>query len=106
MSWFIEFFGFGEKARAYILVKWQVFEGAYHFHAERCVRRAGLYGWMRVVKTPMYEYMEIEVEGQKTRIERLLENLREAPPNSRVTGIELEWKEYGQKKYHEFRSRN
>jgi acylphosphatase len=94
MSTLVEWLGFGPKARAYILIKWNVFEGAYHFYAERCARRRRLKGWMRVVKGPLYEYIEMEVEGSKYRIEKMIADLQKGPPNSKATGVDISWKEF------------
>ena len=89
-----DFFGLGERARAYVIVQWNVYEGGFHFYVQRCVRYAGLTGWMRVVKKPMYDYIEMEVEGTKYRIDKLIEKLQKSPSNSKVTGLNITWKTY------------
>ncbi|HOY63470.1 MAG: Acylphosphatase [bacterium ADurb.Bin236] len=37
--------------------------------------------------------VEVEAEGERESLERLLEALRKGPPASRVSGVEAEWSE-------------
>ena len=90
----LDFVGIGENARAFIIVQWHVLEGGFHFHVERCARETGVKGWMRVIQKPMYDYIEMEVEGSKYKIDKLIERLKQGHKNSKVSGLDISWKTY------------
>lgn len=77
-----------------MVIRWPIYEGGFHFHVERCARRNGLKGWLKVVKQPMYEYVEVEVEGRRRKIDRFLADLQQVPGRAKPMGVELQWKTY------------
>jgi acylphosphatase len=93
------------KAAAYIVVRGRVYEGSYHFFAERAAKSHNLKGWLRVVHNSMSPYMELTVEGRRKAIERFTEDLRKGPPLSQISKVELEWKDAGER-FHDFRVRH
>src|SRR4051794_6009833 len=95
--------GFSPLARAHVTFNGHAYEGGFHFAVERRARLTGVKGWMRSMRMPMYEYVELEVEGRKGKIERLISQLREMK-NAKITSVDLQWRPYtGQ--YREFRVR-
>lgn len=102
---FLDAFGLGAKARAYIVLRGNVYEGAYHRFTELTVRKLGLQGWMRVVSRDMDSYIEVEVEGTRYRILRILEELKKGPATAKIFGAEVQWKTF-KRLYNDFRLRN
>jgi acylphosphatase len=99
-----DFFGFGEDARAYMVIQWRVYQGSFHFFVQQCVRYAGLKGWMRVVQKPMYDYIELEVEGSKYKINKLILTLQKGHKNEKASGLDITWKTY-KEMYRDFQVR-
>jgi len=64
----------------------------------------GLKGWMKVTQLPMSSYIEIEVEGLKSVIDKYLIILRQGTPGSKITDIQLEWRLY-ENRFQDFRLR-
>src|SRR5579864_2980413 len=105
MATFWNYLGFGPKTAARVMIRGEVYEGGYHFFAERAVRSRSLTGWMRVVKLPMNSYVELELEGKKWKIEDLLLELRVGPAHSRISGVEVEYRNF-RNAFRDFRLRN
>jgi acylphosphatase len=60
----------------------------------------GLTGSVRNVLQPAA--VEVHAEGERSALERLLEQLHEGPPDARVDRVEVEWGEY-QGRFGDFR---
>jgi len=82
----------GERARAFIVIRCQAYEGRFHFYVERCIRAGDLKGWMRVIQKPMYDYIEMELEGSKYQMDKFIANLQKGPPDAKTSGLEISWK--------------
>ena len=101
----INFIDLGPKARAYVRIRGNIFEGAYHLYVEERVRSHGLRGWMRVLHLPIDSYLEIELEGSRHRLEMLLVDFQHGPATAKVFNAEVNWKTF-RNEFHDFRLRH
>jgi acylphosphatase len=78
-------------ARAHIWVKGRVQGVGFRAHVEYSARQiGGLTGWVRNVG---YDTVEAVAEGQRDRVERLIEAVRQGPRASRVDDSNVEWEQ-------------
>ena len=77
-----------EKARAYIRVYGRVQGVGYRFFTERHARKLGLKGYVRNREDST---VEVVVEGEKNKIEELIEKLKKGPFLARVDRIDIRW---------------
>jgi acylphosphatase len=80
-----------QKARIHIFVSGQV-QGVF-FRAETRIKakELGLFGWVRNLENGQ---VEILAEGEKEKLEKLVEWAKEGPALARVNGLKVEWQEY------------
>jgi acylphosphatase len=88
-----------EKATVKIRVYGRVKGIGYRAFARATATRLGITGYAR--NLPDEEAVEIEAEGEKTRLEQFISRLKSGPPLSRVTKIDANWTEFTEK-YAEF----
>jgi len=79
-------------ARAHIFVSGRVQGVFYRGYTERWARSLGLSGWVRNLFDGR---VEVLVEGEKTRIEELIDRLKAGPSRARVEQVGVEWGEAG-----------
>ena len=77
-----------ERAAARILVKGLVQGVGYRYFTIQTARGLGLTGW--VMNRPDGS-VEVEAEGEKTRITALIEELKVGPRWSQVKDVRVEW---------------
>lgn len=79
------------KAGVHILVEGRV-QGVYFRWSTRDeARDLNLTGWVR----NLYDgTVEVMAEGEKDRLDLLIEWCRHGPPGARVTDVSVEWQEY------------
>ena len=78
-----------EIARAHIWVKGRVQGVGFRVHVEYIARQiGGLTGWVRNVG---YDTVEAVAEGERAKVERLIEAIKQGPRSSRVDGANVEW---------------
>ena len=96
-------FSSAAKARTRIKVKGRIFEGSYHVLAEQKARDHSLKGWMKVRDglSPA-AYLEIEVEGDETKIQDYITDLRKGNRDSHVTMVTVEMMPYVKSQYSNF----
>jgi acylphosphatase len=78
-------------ARAHVFVSGRVQGVFFRDHTRRWAASLGLKGWVRNVYDGR---VEIIAEGEKGKVESLIDRLREGPPISRVENVEVAWEEY------------
>jgi acylphosphatase len=79
----------GEVVRAHIWVKGRVQGVGFRAHVEYRARRiGGLTGWVRNVG---YNAVEAIAEGERSRVEQLIDVMKEGPSASRVDESRVEW---------------
>jgi acylphosphatase len=78
-----------EIVRAHIRVKGRVQGVGFRAHVEYAARQiGGLTGWVRNVG---YDTVESVIEGDKSKVERLIEAIKQGPRSSRVDESEVDW---------------
>ena len=79
----------GRRVRAHIWVKGRVQGVGFRAHVEYRARQiGGLTGWVRNVG---YDTVEAVVEGERERVERLIELMKDGPRGSRVDESKVDW---------------
>ena len=77
--------------RAHIWVKGRVQGVGFRAHVEyRARQMGGLTGWVRNVG---YDTVEAVVEGERGKVDRFFEMMKEGPRGSRVDESKIEWEE-------------
>ena len=78
-----------ETVRAHIWVVGRVQGVGFRAHVEYSARRiGGLTGWVRNVG---YDTVEAMAEGERKKVERLIEAMKQGPRGSRVDESRVEW---------------
>jgi acylphosphatase len=78
-----------QKVRAHIWVKGRVQGVGFRAHVEYSARQiGGLTGWVRNVG---YDTVEAVAEGEKSKVERFIEMMKEGPRMSQVDEAKVEW---------------
>ena len=78
-------------ARAHVFVSGRVQGVFFRDHTRRWASSLGLTGWVRNVYDGR---VELIAEGEKGKVESLIDRLREGPPIARVENVEVTWEEY------------
>ena len=78
-----------ETVRAHVRVRGRVQGVGFRAHVEYSARQiGGLTGWVRNVG---YDTVEAVVEGERDKVERLIEAIRQGPRASRVDESNVDW---------------
>lgn len=81
----------GRRVRAHIWVHGRVQGVGFRAHVEYSARQiGGLTGWVRNVG---YDTVEAIAEGERDKVERLIEAMKQGPRASRVDESKVEWEE-------------
>jgi len=79
------------KARAHIFVSGRVQGVFFRDHTQRWASSLKLTGWVR----NMYDgRVEVLAEGEKEKIEDLINKLKAGPPMAHVEEVDVSWEEY------------
>jgi acylphosphatase len=81
-----------EKASFHAIVSGRV-QGV--FYRMFVYREANALGVCGTVHNLLDGRVEVRAEGFRSSLETLLERLRKGPPRAQVTGLEVDWGEYG-----------
>ena len=76
------------RSRAHVRVKGRVQAVGFRAHVEYYARQIGVTGWVRNVG---YDTVEAVAEGEREKVERFIELMKEGPRGSRVDESKLEW---------------
>ena len=80
-----------ERVRAHVWVKGRVQAVGFRAHVEYSARQiGGLTGWVRNVG---YDTVEAIAEGEREKVERFIEMMKQGPHASRVDESKVEWEE-------------
>ena len=74
--------------RAHIWVKGRVQGVGFRAHVEFYAREAGVTGWVRNVG---WDTVDAVAEGEREKVERFIEMMKEGPRGSRVDESKVEW---------------
>lgn len=78
-----------DTVRAHVWVKGRVQGVGFRAHVEYSAGQiGGLTGWVRNVG---YDTVEAVAEGQREKVERLIETIKQGPRGSRVDDARVEW---------------
>ena len=80
-----------EKARCHVLVSGRVQGVFFRQNTLEKAKSLGLKGW---VKNRGDGKVEAVFEGEKEKIEKILEWMRKGPPFARVDGLEIKWEDF------------
>ncbi len=80
-----------EKSRAHIFVSGLVQGVFYRAETRERAKKLGLFGWVRNLADGR---VEVLVEGEKSKIEKLIEWLNQGPQLAQVEKVEVEWEDY------------
>ena len=79
----------GRRVRAHIWVHGRVQGVGFRAHVEYRARQiGGLTGWVRNVG---YDTVEAVVEGERSKVERFIELMKDGPRGSRVDESKVDW---------------
>ena len=68
-------------------------QGVYfRYFVREAAKALGLKGYAR--NLPSGDAVEVQAEGEKQRLEKLVEQLKIGPPGARVEEVETNWSEY------------
>jgi acylphosphatase len=77
--------------RAHVWVKGRVQGVGFRAHVEYCARQiGGLTGWVRNIG---YDTVEAVAEGERGKVEQLIEMVKEGPRAARVDDSKIDWEE-------------
>ena len=87
----LTYFKFQMKARAHILVTGRVQGVFFRDHTQKWASSLNLTGWVRNIRSGQ---VELVAEGDKEKIEELINRLNEGPPLAQVEKVDVNWEEY------------
>ena len=79
-----------QDVRAHVWVKGRVQGVGFRAHVEYYARKIGVTGWVRNVG---YDTVEAVAEGEKSKVERFIEMMKDGPSMSQVDEAKVEWEE-------------
>src|SRR5512140_3918226 len=77
-----------ELQRVHIVVKGRVQGVGFRGHVQYSARQIGVTGWVRNVG---YDTVEAVGEGEREKLERLVDAIKTGPRNSQVNEANVEW---------------
>jgi acylphosphatase len=80
-----------EKMRCHVLVSGRVQGVFFRQNTRERARALGLKGWVRNTEDGKVEAV---FEGEREKIEKILEWMRKGPPFARVDGLKIEWEDF------------
>lgn len=79
-----------KPVRVHVWVKGRVQGVGFRAHVEFYARRIGVTGWVRNVG---WDTVEAVAEGERDKVERFIETMKEGPRMSQVEEARVEWEE-------------
>lgn len=80
-----------ENARAHLIISGRVQGVFYRMETKHAADRIGVFGWVRNKRDGRVEAI---VEGEKARVEALIQWCQKGPPAARVQNVEVSWESY------------
>ncbi len=78
----------GEIERVHVWVKGRVQNVGFRAHVQYSARQIGVTGWVRNVG---YDTVEAVAEGEREKVERLVDAMKRGPRGSQVDESNVEW---------------
>lgn len=79
------------KVRCHIFVSGRVQGVFFRANTQKVAQSLGVFGW---VKNTEDGRVEVLVEGEKEKVEELINWLKRGPPLAKVENLSIEWQEY------------
>ena len=79
------------KARAHVLISGQVQGVFFRYHTKEMAKGVGVGGWVRNLPDGRVEAV---FEGEKEKIDEMIEFCRKGPPSAHVTKLEVKWEPF------------
>lgn len=80
-----------KKARARVIIEGRVQGVFFRYHTQDVAFKLGVKGW---VKNRRDGRVEALFEGEKERVDQIIQWCHRGPPEARVTKVCLDWEEY------------
>jgi acylphosphatase len=80
-----------EKRRARVIVKGRVQGVFFRYSTREMANKLGVFGW---VKNRWDGSVEAVFEGDRNRVEEMIEWSRKGPPGAHVQRVDSEWEDY------------
>ena len=80
-----------QKVRAHILVSGRVQGVYFRENTRKKAQELGVFGWVRNLKDGKVEAL---FEGDKEKVERMVDWARQGPSSAKVENIEIDWQDY------------
>jgi len=80
-----------KKVRAHILVSGLVQGVFFRFFTVKKAKEFGVFGWVKNLPDGKIEAI---FEGEKEKVQNLVEWMKRGPPNARVDGVKIEWQKF------------
>jgi acylphosphatase len=77
-----------EKVRARVIIEGRVQGVFFRHHTQETAHGLGVKGWVRNRRD---RTVEAVFEGDKDRVDRIIEWCHQGPPEARVTNVQLSW---------------
>lgn len=78
-------------ARAHVKISGRVQGVFFRYETQALAEQIGTKGWIR---NTLEGGVEAIFEGEKEKVERMLDFCRSGPPGAKVTNVEVEWESY------------
>ncbi|OGG14826.1 hypothetical protein A2773_07030 [Candidatus Gottesmanbacteria bacterium RIFCSPHIGHO2_01_FULL_39_10] len=79
-----------QKVRAHLYIYGDVIGVGFRYWTVGMARKIGVYGWVKNLDN----CVEAIIEGEKEKVERMIQACHEGPPTGRVEKIEKTWENY------------
>jgi acylphosphatase len=80
-----------DKARAHAIISGRVQGVFFRMETKRAADRFGVFGW---VKNRRNGTVEALFEGERDRVDAVLEWCKEGPAHARVSDVNVDWEDY------------
>ncbi|MFQ6050446.1 MAG: acylphosphatase [Candidatus Hydrothermarchaeota archaeon] len=79
------------EVRAHVFISGRVQGVFFRSHTRRTAIDLGITGWVRNLRDGRVEAV---FEGEKDKVERMINWCRRGPPHAKVTSVDVKWEEY------------
>ena len=80
-----------DKTRAHAVISGRVQGVFFRMETMRAAQRIGVSGWVRNLRDGKVEAV---FEGDKTRVDAILDWCKQGPPHAHVTNVKVDWEAY------------
>ena len=80
-----------EKVRLHLFISGRVQNVFFRAETQEKAQELGVRGWVRNLPDGRVEAV---FEGEKDKVEKMLDWAKKGPPSARVDGIDVKWEEY------------